>query len=217
MTPTTIENATLSSDELTETTNRTIQDYNQSAPWFWEGTKDHDVRQNIDALLRHIEVEAPFKILDFGCGPGRDLMAFKELGHEPSGLEGSANFVEMAKQHSGCPVYHQDFLKMDLPAGTFDGIFANASLFHVPSQELPRVLRELWHALVNGGVFFSSNPRGGDLEGWNGQRYGTYLRLESYRHFMSDAGFEELEHYYRPPGKPRDQQPWLASVWRKRS
>jgi SAM-dependent methyltransferase len=121
----------------------------------------------------------------------------------------------MARENSGCEVWEQDFLSLDLPAGTFDGIFANASLFHVPSQELPRVLRELHAALKPGGVLFSSNPRGNNEEGWNGGRYGAYHDLESWRAFLQAAGFAELEHYYRPPGQPRDRQPWLATVWRR--
>jgi len=207
----------LSEEDLTTTTIRTLANYESSAPWFWEGTKDHDVVQNIEAVLRHIQGDAPFSILDFGCGPGRDLLAFKERGHAPVGLEGCPSFVEMAKHHSGCDVLHQDFLNLDLPEGFFDGIFANASIFHVPSQELPRVLKELWASLKENGVFFSSNPRGGDVEGWNGERYGSYMTLESYRSFLNAAGFDELEHYFRPPGRPREEQPWLASVWRKRS
>ncbi len=66
----------------------------------------------------------------------------------------------MARRYSGCDVLHQDFLAMSLPASRFDGVFANASLFHVPSQELPRVLAELAEALKPRGVLFCSNPRG---------------------------------------------------------
>ena len=121
----------------------------------------------------------------------------------------------MARAHSGCEVWHQDFLELALPQQSFDGIFANAVLFHVPSQELPRVLGELNASLKTGGVLFSSNPHGPNSEGWNGDRYGCYLDLETYRSFLTAAGFVELEHYYRPPGRPRHQQPWLASVWRK--
>ena len=109
----------------------------------------------------------------------------------------------------------QNFLELDLPASHFDGIFANASLFHVPGQELPRVLHELHAALKPRGVLFSSNPRGRGEEGWNGERYGTYWDWESWRVRMRAAGFDALTHYYRPAGLPRAQQPWLASVWRK--
>jgi SAM-dependent methyltransferase len=94
-------------------------------------------------------------------------------------------------------------------------VFANAALFHVPSQELPRVLSELRAALKPRGVLFSSNPHGNDEEGWNRGRYGAYHRLDTWRRYVSSAGFVELEHYYRPEGLPREQQPWLATVWRK--
>jgi SAM-dependent methyltransferase len=194
---------------------KTLEHYSERATEFWIGTRDHDVTQNIDALLRHIRGASPFAILDFGCGPGRDLAAFRALGHEPIGLEGSAPLAAMAREHSGCEVWEQDFLALKLPSGRFDGIFANASLFHVPGQELPRVLRELHGALKPDGVLFTSNPRGNNEEGWNRGRYAAYHDLESWRAFMQSAAFAELEHYYRPTGLPFERQPWLASVWRK--
>jgi SAM-dependent methyltransferase len=192
----------------------TLAHYEQRAQAFREDTRDHDVSQNIAALLRHIEGPAPFAILDFGCGPGRDLKAFRDLGHVPTGLDGTATFAAMAREYSGCTVWQQDFLALDLPARHFDGVFANASLFHVPTSELPRVLRQLHDCLKPRGVLFSSNPRGDNQEGWNGGRYGAYHDLEHWRGFLTAAGFVEQEHYYRPTGLPRDQQPWLASVWR---
>jgi SAM-dependent methyltransferase len=201
--------------DLTLITTKTLAHYDERAAEFWEGTRDHDVRQNIDAFLRHIHGAPPFCILDFGCGPGRDLAAFRTLGHEAVGLEGSPRLAAMAREHSGCEVWEQDFLALSLPAAGFDGIFANASLFHVPCQELPRVLRELHAALEPDGVLFTSNPRGSNEEGWNRGRYGAYHDLESWRAFLVAAGFSELEYYYRPPGLPLEQQPWLASVWRK--
>ena len=164
--------------DLTEIVERTLQDYERRAESFRAGTLDHNVSQNIRALLDHIGGEPAFDILDFGCGPGRDLKTFADLGHRPVGLEGGESFAVMAREHAGCEVWQQDFLKLDLPAGRFDGVFANASLFHVPAQELPRVLLELRAALKPGGVLFSSNPRGNDEEGWNRGRYGAYHSLE---------------------------------------
>jgi SAM-dependent methyltransferase len=193
----------------------TLAHYDRHARSFWEGTKDHDVTQNYAALLEAIEGAPPFAILDFGCGPGRDLRFFREQGHAAVGLDGAANFVAMARAYSSCEVWHQDFLALDLPAERFDGVFANAALFHVPGAELPRVLGELRAALKPRGVLFASNPRGNDEEGWSGGRYGCYWDLETWRRFVTAAGFIELKHYYRPPGLPRAQQPWLATVWRK--
>ena len=205
----------LNPQDLDKIADLTLKHYNRSAEDFREGTHDHDVSQNIAALLQYIESEPPFTILDLGCGPGRDLKTFSEFGHIAVGLEGAPRFVEMARVYSGCEVWQQDFLKLDLPDNHFDGVFANAALFHVPSQELPRVLLELHATLKPGGVLFSSNPRGHNEEGWNRGRYGAYYDLETWRCFMAAAGFVELTHYYRPAGLPREQQPWLASVWRR--
>jgi len=205
----------LSSQDLEKISSLTLESYDRNAQMFWEGTRDHDVSQNIAALLQYIEAEPPFRILDFGCGPGRDLKVFASLGHAAVGLEGAARFAEMARGLSGCEVWQQDFLGLDLPNQHFDGVFANAALFHVPSQELARVLRELHATLKPGGVLFSSNPRGRNEEGWNQGRFGAYHDLESWRGYLTTAGFVELAHYYRPPGLPCDKQPWLATVWRK--
>jgi SAM-dependent methyltransferase len=207
----------LTPQELKQIASLTLDQYNADAEDFWQGTRGHDVSQNVAALLRYIEGAPPFTLLDFGCGPGRDLKALADRGHRALGLDGAARFTAMARAYSGCEVWQQDFLKLDLPDGYFDGIFANATLFHVPSQELPRVLLELRAALKPRGVLFSSNPRGENEEGWSQGRYGTFHDWDAWQRYMSAAGLAELEHYYRPPGLPRNRQPWLASVWRKPS
>ena len=205
----------LTTEELHHIAARTLGHYEQHARTYWEGTRDHDVSQNIDALLEHINAPPPFTLLDFGCGPGRDLSTFKARGHRVIGLEGSPQLAAMARTNSGCEVLEQSFLELDLPGSHFDGVFANAALFHVPSQELPRVLRQLHATLKPRGTLFCSNPRGNDEEGWSRGRFGAFHSLATWRRFLTAAGFGEIDHYYRPPGLPREQQPWLASVWRK--
>jgi len=202
---------------LARISRETLDHYERRAAAFWEGTRDHDVRQNIDALLRRIEGMPPFAVLDFGCGPGRDLATFRALGHEAVGLDGAPAFVAMARAHGGCEVWQQDFLALDLPAGRFDGVFANASLFHVPAAALPRVLQDLRRTLKPRGVLFASNPHGRDEEGWSGGRYGAYHAPATWTRFVTDAGFALLDEYYRPEGLPRAQQPWLATVWRRQA
>jgi SAM-dependent methyltransferase len=161
------------SQDLRQAIDLTLQHYDQNAEQFWRGTRDHDVSQNISALLQHIEGAPPFAILDFGCGPGRDLKSFAEAGHAAIGLEGSARFADMARQ-SGYEIWQQNFLTLDLPQERFDGIFANASLFHVPSRDLPRILEQLHATLKPRGVLFSSNPRGHNEEGCQHGRYAVY-------------------------------------------
>ena len=205
----------MNAQDLEEITRLTLEHYNRHAEDFWEGTRTHDVSQNIEALLHAIEGEPPFAILDLGCGPGRDLKTFAALGHRATGLDGAERLAAMARAYGGAEVWQQDFLELDLPERHFDGVYANAALFHVPSQELPRVLLALHATLKPRGVLFASNPHGGNEEGWNRGRYGAYHDLETWSRFLTDAGFAEHTHYYRPAGLPREQQPWLASVWRR--
>ncbi len=110
----------LDPQDLEKIAHLTLEDYDQRAEEFWQGTRDHDVGQNIAALLQSIDGEPPFTILDFGCGPGRDLKVFAGLGHIAVGLEGAAHFAAMARAHSGCEVWQQDFLKLDLPGGRLE-------------------------------------------------------------------------------------------------
>lgn len=202
-------------EELDDIAQRTLAHYERNAQQFFAGTIGHDVSQNIAALLGAIHADPPFTLLDLGCGPGRDLKTFTSMGHRAIGVDGAQRFVGMAREYSGCEVWRQDLLHLDLPAHLFDGIFANAVLFHVPSQALQQVLARLYAALKPGGVLFSSNPRGHNEEGWNGERYGSYYDYATWERFVTGAGFIALHHYYRPEGLPREQQPWLASLWRK--
>ena len=203
------------SQELRRLSEITIGHYDNVADDYWHGTRNHDVSQNYEAFLEAIEGKTPFDILDLGCGPGRDLQYFNSMGHAVIGLDGSEALVSLARLNSGCEVLKQNFLAMNLPECRFDGVFANASLFHVPSQELPRIWREVSTTLKSRGVLFCSNPRGNNEEGMGGSRYSCFFDLDTWRDYVVDAGFIEVRHYFRPTGLPRDRQPWLATVWRK--
>lgn len=198
-----------------ELTAITIAYYDEAAESYRAGTWDHDVSQNRAALLDALAGSSPLSILDLGCGPGRDLHHFKALGHEAIGVDGARAFVDMAQRGTGCEVWHQDFIDLKLPPARFDGVFANASLFHAPRSALPRVLAAIAVTLKPDGVLFCSNPRGNNQEGFNGNRYGCFYDFDSWHALVSAAGFRPIDHYYRPHGLPREQQPWLASVWRK--
>jgi SAM-dependent methyltransferase len=189
----------------------TLGHYDSNAAAFFDGTIDHDVTENYAAFLRPFPKDKKLDILDFGCGPGRDLKYFLDLGHRPVGLDGSVEFCNMARQYSTCDVFHQRFLSLSLSPDSFDGVFANASLFHVPKNALPDVLNKLYAALRPKGILFMSNPRGSG-EGWAGKRYGHYMEYDVLERYLNDREFTILEHYYRPTGLPVAQQPWLAIV-----
>jgi SAM-dependent methyltransferase len=146
----------LNSRDLKSIAVLTLQHYNEHAEDFLRGTRDHDVSQNIAALLQYIDCKRPSTILDFGCGPGRDLKAFGELGHIAVGLEGSTRLAAMARATSGFEVWEQDFLTLDLPNNRFDGVFANAALFHVAKS-----CRGCWNSMQHGNraVCYSARTR----------------------------------------------------------
>jgi SAM-dependent methyltransferase len=176
-------------EQLRRISEATIAHYDRLAEAYWDGTRDHDVNQNHAALLDAIEGDPPYSILDLGCGPGRDLRYFRSLGHDVVGLDGSTEFLARARSYSECEFLQQDFLAMELPQSRFDSIFANASLFHVPSQELPRVLAELSETLRSRGVLFCSNPRGKNEEGFSGDRYCCFFDHDTWRDYVTAAGF----------------------------
>ncbi len=192
----------------------TIAEYQATAESFRLGTWDHDVSQNRNALLAAMP-QNPGRILDFGCGPGRDLMAFKTLGQEAIGLDATPAFVDMAKQITGCEVWQQNFLNLDLPKQYFDGVFANASLLHVPEAHMEQVLRNLYECLVVGGAIVMSLARGSG-EGFApramGERYTSFWEYETIVPYVEAAGFTIVDHYYRPPGLPKQDQSWVVVV-----
>ena len=201
-------------DEIEYIEEVTFKDYGAKADTFWQRTKDHDVSQNYAAFLAPFGEKSGLDILDLGCGPGRDITFFKELGHNPVGLDGTAEFCQMARDMTGCPILEQSFNDLDLEKHRFDGVFANASMFHVPSHNLSKVLDDLFNCLRPGGILFTSNPRG-DVEGWQDTaRYGNFMEFDRSKKFLNAAGFSVLDHYYRPPNLPREEQKWLAMVCR---
>jgi len=209
------EDNRLTEQELQLISRSTLDHYNTRAEQFYRDTCDHDVSQNQRALTQHIRTNPPWRLLDFGCGPGRDLQTFTAMGHQIIGLDGAEQFCTLARELSGCEVWQQDFLRLDLPHDYFDGIFANASLFHIPSQELPRVLQQLYDSLKPQGALLSSNPHGNNEEGWQRKRFASLHTPERWQGFMQSAGFTLQESYYRPSHLPPAQQPWFVTVWLK--
>lgn len=222
--PRTVRMAALSDAEVAEACKATLADYAAVAEGYALGNLDHDVSQNMEALLRPLPQGRPLDILDVCCASGRDLVAFTKMGHRAVGLDGVPDFCEMSRRRSGCEVWEQDLSRLDLPPERFDGIFANACLFHLPSAALPAALAALRRTLKPQGVLFVSNAHGfgEDREGWTSGRtpetrsYVCWLSEATWTATCKEAGFELLESFYRPPGRPREQQPFLATVWRRK-
>ena len=85
----------------------------------------------------------------------------------------------------------------------------------MPGEALDVVLRALHDTLRPGGVLLASNPRGDNQEGFSGQRWGAFWNFETWCQRVEATGLVPLDHYYRPPGRPRAEQPWLVTLWQR--
>lgn len=153
--------------------------YQLHAQRFFSETVDVDMSELYRPFVAHLKPGA--RILDAGCGSGRDAKAFSEMGYEVEAFDASAELVELARQHTGLPVKQMRFEDIT-EVERYDGIWCCASLLHVPLAELPGVMAQLAKALKPGGVWYLSF------------KYGSGEREKDGRRFtdMDEAGFAEV-------------------------
>lgn len=147
----------------------TLQFYKDHAQDFVKGTLSADMSEARQHFLQCLPESA--RILDFGCGSGRDTKAFLDLGYQVDACDGSEELCRIASEVTGIPVRHMFFQDLD-ETGVYDGIWACASILHLPKEELAAVLRKIADALKKKGVLYTSFKYG-DFEGMRGGRYFT--------------------------------------------
>ena len=160
----------------------TLHYYQNHAQDFFDGTVNVDMTPLYEAFTQHLTHGA--RVLDAGCGSGRDAKAFHEMGYEVDAFDASSAMVTLAKQHTGLPVQLMTFSEIDGKA-QYDGIWCCASLLHVPSSELPAVMQKLADALKPGGVWYVSFKYGNG-ERVQGERRFTDLDEEGLRMGISN-------------------------------
>lgn len=148
-------------------TNSTIDFYNKNAQAYFESTVELDMSRLYAPFLEGLRPGA--KVLDAGCGSGRDSLFFKSQGFKVTAFDASEEMVRLASQLLGQPVLHMTFEDLNLP-DEYDGIWACASLLHVERTQLPAVIAELAKYLKPGGVFYMSFKYGNE-EYWKDGRY----------------------------------------------
>ena len=116
------------------------------------------------------------KILDVGCGSGRDLRKFKNLGYEPVGIDASIEMVKKAKALSEVEVLNLKFSEITWEH-EFDGLWASASLLHVPVNEIPNTIKLLWKSLKRSSPFFMSFKYGENSYTKNERHFQNYTEV----------------------------------------
>lgn len=159
--------------------NQTIEYYEENTALFISGTLNADMEDARNRFLAYLPQRA--HILDFGCGSGRDTKAFLDAGYTVDAVDGSSELCKAASEYTGIPVKQMLFQDLDVK-GVYDGIWACASILHLPKAELSVVLEKIAVALKPGGVLYTSFKYG-DFEGMRGGRHFTDFTEETLTEF----------------------------------
>ena len=192
---------------------QTLAYYDENARAFSDSTV------NVEFSSMHERFEAlpspGARILDFGCGSGRDAKHFADAGYQVTATDGSAKLCRLARTHTGLPVRHELFQDLaDVEA--YDAIWACSSILHLPKRELPDVLAKMARAVMPGGVIYTSFKLG-SFEGMRNGRYFTDLTEPAFRELLGQVESLSVEQCWTTsdvrPG--RDAEQWLNLVLRK--
>lgn len=190
----------------------TLHYYQNHAQDFFDGTVNVNMTPLYEAFTRHLTPGA--RILDAGCGSGRDAKAFHEMGYQVDAFDASSAMVELARQYTGLPVQLMSFSEIDCKA-QYDGIWCCASLLHVPSSELPAVMQKLADALKPGGVWYVSFKYG-EGERVQGERRFTDMDGEGLRGFLGTVSSVEIGSLWvTEDNRPGRDEVWLNGVLKK--
>ncbi len=191
----------------------TIEYYNKNADRFVMGTFSVDFVETQERYLSKLQEGA--YILDFGCGSGRDTKYFLSKGYHVDATDGSEELCRIAGKNTGLAVKRMFFSELD-EHERYDGIWACASVLHLPREELKSVLKKMAVAIKQNGVIYISFKYG-EFEGWRNDRYFTDFTWETFKDYMQDMRNLQIEEYWITgdvrPG--RGDEKWLNLILRK--
>ena len=192
---------------------QTLNYYKENAAGFAAGTVNADLSETQERFLTKLQPGAA--ILDLGCGSGRDTKVFLARGYRVTAADGSPELCRIASAYTGIPVRLMLFNEL-ADAGAYDGIWACASILHVPSAELPDVFRRMITALRPGGIIYASFKYGTFEGERNGRRF-TDFTGETFAAFLKQ--FPELtleDQWISADVRPgRSDEKWLNVILRK--
>lgn len=192
--------------------NKTIDYYNQNADAFIQGTVSVNFKEIQDKFLKLLTGK---RILDFGCGSGRDTRYFLEAGFDVTAIDGSEELCKSASEYTGIQVKHMVFQELD-EEECYDGIWACSSILHLPKDELKIVMNKMGRALKLDGIIYTSFKYG-NFEGERNGRFFTDFTLETFEDLIKAVKNINIEEYWitgdvRPE---RENEKWLNLILRK--
>lgn len=193
---------------------KTLSYYNQNATQFCQNTVSVDFTATQTSFLSRLPAAA--RILDFGCGSGRDTKAFLEQGYRVDAIDGSSELCKLASEYTGIQVRHMYF--QDLSAiSEYDGIWACSSILHLTREELSKVMRKLITALKPNGIIYTSFKYG-TFEGERNGRYFIDMTEETFANFIRDRKeLQTEEEWVSSDVRPgRSEEKWLNLILRKK-
>lgn len=193
--------------------NETLRYYDRNAEYFVQDTLNVDFTGIQEKFIRLLPNGG--SILDFGCGSGRDALYFAGKGFDVDAVDGSREMCRLARERDGIRVRQMLFSELDA-SGEYDGIWACASLLHLPSTELKLVILKMWRALKNGGWLYISFKYG-EFEGMRNGRYFTDFTEKSFEAYMLDVqGLNLTEAWVTGDVRPgRGDEKWLNVILQK--
>lgn len=186
--------------------------YDENAQEFFDDTVNADMSSHQEKFLKLIPENG--HILDAGCGSGRDGKMFKDFGYEVTAIDGSVEMCKIAREYSGINVKHMQFQEINFN-NEFDGIWASASLLHVPSSELDLVLNKLRKSLKADGIFYASFKYG-NFEGNRNGRYFNDLTESTATEIFKRNDYNVIETWITSDSrKDREDEKWTNILVKK--
>ena len=194
-------------------TKDTLEYYNSKAKDFVSGTVDVAFTEIQDIFLEYIPVGG--RILDFGCGSGRDTKYFTSKGYDVDAIDGSEELCKIASEYTGIQVKQMLFEELD-EVELYDGVWACASILHVAKKQLPDIIKKIAIATKKGGIVYTSFKYG-EFEGVSSGRFFTYLTKESFEELLRNVPELAIEKLWISADvrAERGEERWLNIVLRK--
>ena len=201
-------------NQRTRQKDNTLGYYNDHASEFYKSTVNVEFTTMQEQFLKKLEKGS--YILDFGCGSGRDTRCFLQKGYHVDAIDGSKELCKLASEFTGIEVKNMYFEELS-EVNKYDGIWACASILHLPIDELTKVMKKMVIALKENGIIYTSFKYG-TFAGERNGRFFTDMTEVTFAGFMK--GIEDLEveeQWITSDARPgRGEEKWLNLILRKK-